>query len=239
MGSFNPGAAHVEQDQRECGDAEQEQRGPVGRGVGEILDLVVDGDGKRASGAGNIAADHEHDTKLAHGMREAERGRGDQGMAGQGQQDAGEDAKATRSEEPGLVDESGVDRAKAGSQGLDREREAIDNGADHEPGKGEGKGMAEDAGSGASETGPGSEENEEIETKDGGGKKQGKGGKGFDQRTPTRLGEGEPAGEGNGKRKQDKGGDSGKTYGEPEGLQVDHGMGSSPAWASFCFISGV
>jgi hypothetical protein len=99
---------------------------------------------------------------------EAERGGGDEGVRGEWEEDAGEDAEAACSEQLGLFDEGWVDGAESSGEGLDGEGETVEDGADDEDGEGEGEGVAEEAGGGASEGSGGAEEDEEIEAEDSG-----------------------------------------------------------------------
>src|SRR5487761_1228145 len=72
------GALAVEQHQRDQTNRQQEQGGAIRLGILKILHLIVERDGERACGAGEVAANHEDDAKLANGVGEAEHGSGKQ-----------------------------------------------------------------------------------------------------------------------------------------------------------------
>ena len=130
-----PGVAHVEEHERKGGDADQKERGSIRGGVGKFLDLVVDGDGESACGAGDVAANHENHAELADGVGETKcRGR-DHRMDGERQKYAGQNAESARSQEAALLDECCVDGAKSSRQGLHGERKAIEDGTNDEAGK--------------------------------------------------------------------------------------------------------
>jgi len=63
-----------EKDKRNCEKREGEL---VGGGVLDGLDVIVDGDGDGARGAGKIAADHEDDAEFAERVSEGENNSGD------------------------------------------------------------------------------------------------------------------------------------------------------------------
>src|ERR1700691_4590432 len=94
-------AAHIEEHQGDEGDAEQDERSAIGGGVGEVLDLVVDGNGEGAGGAGDVAADHEDDTEFTDRVREAESRGGDDGVRGERQEKRGKRGEGTGPEEGG------------------------------------------------------------------------------------------------------------------------------------------
>ena len=60
---------------------QKDRRSVIGCGVVEVLHLVVEHDGKSAGRAGDVAAEHEHDTEFAYGMQKAEKGGGYQRTA--------------------------------------------------------------------------------------------------------------------------------------------------------------
>src|SRR5580700_6366335 len=136
-------ASAVEQDERDERDGQQQQRGAVGLSVLEILHLIVDGDGKGACGAGDIAADHEDDTEFADRVREAEGRSSGEGAQGERQKNFAQDAQWPSAEQTRLFDEGRVDRVESGGERLHSERQAIDYGADDQTGEGEGERMAE------------------------------------------------------------------------------------------------
>jgi hypothetical protein len=233
-------AARVEQDERDEGDAQQEQRGAIGLGVAEILNLIVDGDGQGAGSAGDIAADHEDDAEFTHGVGEAKGGCGDYGTEGERQHDFGKDAEASGTEEACLLEERGVDGVKAGGERLDGEGQAVDDGADDESGERKRERMAEEVGGDASEGGSGPEQDEQVEAEDGGRKQDREGAEGFDERTEAGAGGDDPVGEGNADDQQHEGGRGGEADGEGERLEIHQGRGNgmSPLEESSRAISG-
>ena len=54
--------------------------------VGEVLHLVIDGDGEGAGGAGDISADHEHHAEFTDGVRETEQSSRAYGTRGEREQ---------------------------------------------------------------------------------------------------------------------------------------------------------
>jgi hypothetical protein len=213
-------SACVEEKEGDEGHGDKQERGAVGGGVREVLDLIVEGDGEGAGGARDVSADHEDDAEFTDGVGKAEGRGGDEGVGGEWEQDAGEDAERAGSEELGLFDEGWLDGAKSCGEGLDGEGETVEDGADDEAGEGEGDGVAEEAGGVASKAGCGAEEDEEVEAEDGGRKQEREGGRGFDEGTPARAGGDDPPGDGYACQEQDERGGGGETEGEPEGLQV-------------------
>jgi hypothetical protein len=119
------------------GEGEEHEGEGVGFGVVEFLHLVVEGDAGDAGDAGDRAADHEDDAEFAEGVSEGERKAGGDAAPGERKMKAQPDAVRAGAEGPAGVDELGRDGAECGLEGLDGERERIDDGGDDEAGEGE------------------------------------------------------------------------------------------------------
>src|SRR5579862_955866 len=87
------------------GDAQSEKDGcgSVGGGVVEVFYLVVEHDGERACGSGDITAEHEDDAEFAHGVKKCEYAGGQDGTASEGHKKRKDEAGASGAEEAGGV----------------------------------------------------------------------------------------------------------------------------------------
>ena len=213
-------AAGVKQDERGEGDSKEHERGVVGLGVGEILHLVVDGDGESARGAGNVAADHEDDAEFSDGVGEAEGGGCEDGAGGEREENLAKDAEASCAEKASLFYQRGVNGVEAGGERLHGEGQAVDDGANDESGEREGEGMAEEMRDAAAEGGALAEKDEQIEAEDRGRQQDGEGREGFHERAQRRAGADDPEGERNGDHEQNRRGDGSETRGEPKSLEI-------------------
>jgi len=98
----------VEKEKCENCDANKQERSAIGGGPGEILDLIVDRDGESASGAGDVAPDHEDDSEFTDGVGKAKCGRGDEGVGRKGEQNSCKRAPAPGAEQASLLQQRGV-----------------------------------------------------------------------------------------------------------------------------------
>lgn len=167
----------------------------VCRGVVERLNVIVDRDGDRARGAGNVAADHEHHAKFAKSVREGEREASDQPGDRERQDHASEGLPPGCAERGGRAEEFAIDGGEGRREGLHREWEAIDDGADDESFKGEGERVSGNALPPAAERALCAERNEQVEAQDGWRQNEGKRDDGFDKKFPAAARESDPVGE--------------------------------------------
>ena len=163
-------AAPVDKQESEEGDGDEHECGAVGGGVVELLHLVEDGDGERASDAGDVAAEHEDDAELADGVGEGEDGGGEEAGAREREDDAAEDGERRGAESGGDVGEVVVDVREGEDERLHGEGKAVDDGADDESAEGEGERVADEVNERAAGGSGGAEPDEEIEAEDGGRK---------------------------------------------------------------------
>lgn len=244
MGELPVGSAPVDGDEGERGDDEEEDGGVIGLGIGEVLDLVVDGDGEGAGGSWDVSANHEYDAEFAYGVGEDKCDSGEYRSFGEWEEQFAEDADASGAEQCGLFAEGRIDGLETGDERLYRKGEAVDDGADDESPEGEGEGMADDVGEKAARGGLGAEKDEKVEAEDGGWEQQREGTDGFDDGAQAGAGEDDPGGDGCAENEEDEGGDGGEAHGEPERGEVNPGMGhyfggSRPEAASSARILGV
>ena len=162
--------------------------GATGGGVVEVFHLVVEHDGKRARGAGNVAAEHEDDAELADGVKKAEHNGGEKRAASERNKNARDKAHGTCAEKARGVDQSGVDGGEAGDERLHGEGQAVDDRADDEAVEREGEWMAEQRSDAAAEGCAGPKQDEKKEAENGGRQNHGQRGECFKQRRASGRG---------------------------------------------------
>ena len=210
----------IDQCKSEDAHAEQDGGGAVGGGVVEVFHLVIEDDGKRARGAGNVAAEHEDDAELADGVQKTEHDGGEQRAARERNENAGDDTHGPGAEEPRGVDEGGVDRCETGDQRLHGKGKAVDDRADDEAVEGEGEGMAEEGRDAAAHGRARAEQDEEKEAEHGGRQNHGQRGQCFQRGEPAAAAQHEHGCERHGDGEKNRRGDRGQSERECEGLPV-------------------
>ena len=190
--------------------AEQDGGGAVGGGVVEVFHLVIEHDGKRARGAGNVAAEHEDYAELADGVQKTEHDGGEQRAARERNENAGDDTHGTGAEEPSGIDEGGVDRCESGNQRLHGKGKAVDDRADDEAIEGEGEGMAEEGRDAAADGRARAEQDEKKESEHGGRQNHGQSGQSFKRGQPAAAAQHEQRRERHGDSEKNRRGDRGQ-----------------------------
>ena len=108
-----------EKNERNC---EKYERELVGGSVFDGLDVVVDGDGDGASGAGKISANHEDDAEFAESVGEGENDRGDYSGSRKRKNDLAKCAPRVCAEDAGGGEEFWVEAFESGDEWLNTER---------------------------------------------------------------------------------------------------------------------
>ena len=121
-------------------------------------------------------------------------------------------------------DQFAIDAGERGGEGLHRERQTIEDGADHQAAEGEGQSVAGERDPPAAQRTVRSERDQHIESQHGRRKNDGQRDDGLDQELPAPAGEGNPVGDGQAEDQQDGGDGDRQLQRQPECLPVDcHG----------------
>ena len=103
-------------------DGEESERELIGSGVFDGLDVVVDGDGDGASGAGKISANHEDDAEFAESVSEGENDRGNYAGERKRKNDLAKRARRVCTEDARGGEEFWVEAFESGDEWLNTER---------------------------------------------------------------------------------------------------------------------
>ena len=194
----------------------------------ELLNLIVDGDGKGSCAAGDVAADHEDNAELADGVGEGEHGSGNERHAREWQSNAAKDGPGRGSEDAGYFDRWSVHGSEGDDQRLDGKGQAVDHRADEKPPEGEGERVADERDERSSKSGCGTETNEKIEAEHCGRDDERKRNGRLQDATCECVAAGDPCGQWCCDQEQANRSQAGQTQGQAEGGKV-HG-GASLAW---------
>src|SRR5579875_2842360 len=149
---------------------QQEEGSMVGLRISEVLDLVIDADGKRARRTGNVAANHKHHAKFADRVCKAKNGRRKQRSSGKGQQNSVERAKGRGPQQAGSIQNFWSNPQKTRGDRLHSKGQAVDHGTDDQPFEGEGQRMSGEMNPETAKGRSRSEQYQQIEAKYGRGK---------------------------------------------------------------------
>jgi len=116
----------------------------IGGGVFDGLDVIVNGDGDGASGAGKISANHEDDAKFAESVCEGENDGGDYSRSRKRKNDLAKRAPRVCAEDARGGEEFWVEAFEGGDEWLHAEWKAVENAGDDEAGKREGERVTEE-----------------------------------------------------------------------------------------------
>jgi len=191
-------------------------------GVFDGLDMIVNGNGDGARGAGKISANHEDDAEFAEGVSESENDGGDYAGERKRKNDLAERTPWISTEDARGGEEFWIEAFKRGDERLDAERKAVENAGDDEAGESESERVTEESEPEFAERAARAHGDEEIEAEDGGRKDERESDDGFDKKLCSKLGEGEPVGERSGENEKNRGDEEGQAKGEEE---FGHGVG--------------
>ena len=204
-------AGGVDDGKSQGAEAEEHGGGPIGGGIVEVFDLIVKDDGKRARSAGNVAAEHEDDSKFADSVEKTEYDGSKQRAARERNQDAGDEAHRSGAEKTRGIDKSGVDRSKSGDERLHGEGKAVDDRSDDEAIEGKCERVAEQGGDAATKGGARTEQDEKKKAEHGRRQDHGQGGECLDRGEPSAPAQHNERRERHGDSEKNRGGEGGET----------------------------
>ena len=228
-------AGGVDGNESQSAQAKEQKSGAAGGGVVEVLHLIVKNNGKRARGAGNVAAKHEDDAEFADGVEKTENHSGKKGAARKRKENAGDQTDRACAEKARGVDERCVDGGEACDERLHGKWKAVDDGADDEAIEGECERMAEQGGNAAAKGCSRAEQDKKKEAEDGGRQDHGQRGESFNGGEPAAAAEHDERCERHSDGEKNRCSDGGETKREGECLPVHcaHLTGVRPDLASW------
>lgn len=172
--------------------------------------MVVDGYGYCASDTGEIATDHEYDTKFTEGVGESKNKRGEYTGKGKWENDPPEGAPGVCAENVGGGDEFWIEAFERGDERLNAKRKAVENAGDDEAHERECERLAEESEPEFAKQAAGAHGDEEIKAEDSRRKNKRKSDDGLDEEFGTEFRESEPVGDGQGDNEKNRRDEEGK-----------------------------
>ena len=191
-------------------------------GVFDGLNVVVDGDGDGARGAGKISANHEDDAKFTERVGKRKNGGGDYTGKRKRKNDLAERAPSICTEDARGGEEFWIEAFEGGDEWLNAEWKTVENAGDDEAGESEGERATEEREPEFAERSARAHGDEKIKAEDGWRKNEREGYDGFDEEFCGKFGEGKPVGERRGEDEKNRGDKEREAEGEEE---FGHGVG--------------
>lgn len=188
----------------------------IGGGVFDGLNVVVNGDGNGASGAGEIAANHKDDAKFTDRVGKSEDNGSDYSGKRKRKNNSSERAPFVCTEDAGSGEKFWVETFERGDEGLDAKRKTVENAGNDEASESEGERVTEESEPEFAERTARAHGDEEIEAEDGRRKNERKSDDGFDQEFGAKFGEDEPVGERRGEAEKNHGDEKSEAKREKE-----------------------
>src|SRR5580658_1391019 len=211
----------VDHRQHEETEDQQKQRRRIGCGVVGRLHLIININRDGARYSRNIASNHQHHSKLAHGVSKYQGRARDQSGHGKRQYHLGKSAEWRGSQRGRGCQQFAIDGGERSCERLNRERQAVDYGADHESGEGERQSVSGQRLPPAPQRAAGTEGDEHVKAEHGWRQHNGQGDQCFYQKLPASAREGDPVGQRQAEHKKYDRHNHRQFYGEPECLPID------------------
>jgi len=159
-------------------------------GVFDGLDMIVNGNGDGARGAGKISANHEDDAKFAERVGKRKDDSGDYAGERKRKNDLAERAHRIGTEDVGGGEKFWIEALEGCDEWLDAERKTVEHAGDDEAGESEGERVAEKCEPESAERTARSHGDEKIKAEDGWRKNERESYDGFDEEFRGKFGKG-------------------------------------------------